>query len=283
MKRAKYNDVASWFSLNNYDYILELSVRHAMAEVFMMDFHYSALEYRKEESFAVLPFPLIGDINLFDEYLGEKELSFDDRGIMPLPFSMICTFVNSCVKDGRITIDESGRLEPRSDIVNHDIYNQPMLYEIDDPKSAGITGIFVDIGLDLMNDEEMIAGFKILLRKWREQAGIPERSTDERRRFGFSTIAKIHHYKVIPYLDIARWARINEMTVSNELYARLLFPIPLPNGEVKGGAHIRDTVKPFAETARDLLNKVALKKYYADNPHIENMRFSDFLKLIDFQ
>ena len=71
--------------------------------------------------------------------------------------------------------------------------------------------------------------------------------------------------------------------VSNELYARLLFPTPLPDGTVKGGAHIRDTIKPFAESVRDLLSRVELKKYYADNPHIENMRFSDFLKLADFQ
>lgn len=283
MKRAKFHDIANWFSLDTYNYILDLSVRHVIAETFMMNARCSSLEYRKEESFTVMPFPLIGDIDLFNEDIGENELSFDERGIMPLPFFIICAFVNSCLDDGRIIIGETGRLEPRAEIANHDIYNQPMLYDIDDPKSDGVTGIFVDIGLDLMNDEEMIAGFKILLRKWREQAGIPERSTDERRRFGLSTIAKIHQYKVIPYLDIARWARINEMAVSNELYARLLFPNPLSNGEVKGGAHIRDTVKPFAESASDLLNRAALKKYYADNPHIENMRFSDFLKLADFQ
>ncbi|MDM2739533.1 DUF6387 family protein [Citrobacter sp. Cu096] len=283
MKRAKYSDITEWFSLEKYDYILDLSVQHVIAEAFMMDAHYSSLEYRKETSFAVFPFPLIGDITLFHEDIGENELSFDDRGIMPLPFSMICAFVNSCLVDGRISINEHGKLEPRADIANHDVYNQPMLFDIDDPKSDGSTGIFVDIGLDLMSDEEMIAGFKILLRKWREQTGIKERSSDARKRFGLSTIAKIHHYRVIPYLDIARWARINDMSVSNELYARLLFPSPLPNGEVKGGAHIRDTVKPFAECARDLLNRTALKKYYADNPHIENMRFSEFLKLADFQ
>jgi hypothetical protein len=71
--------------------------------------------------------------------------------------------------------------------------------------------------------------------------------------------------------------------VSNEIYARLLFPEPLSNGEIKGGTHIRDSVKPFAEGARDLLNSIALKKYYANNPHIENMRFSDFLKISEFQ
>lgn len=284
MKRAKYNEIASWFSLENYDYILDLSVRHVLAETFMMNYHYTSLEYRKAESFSVMKFPMIDDIALFaDDISRENELSYDDRGIMPIPFSIICAFVNSCLDDGRIKLDSSGRLEPREDIVNHDIYQQPMRYDIDDPTSDGTTGIFVDIGLDLMSDEEMLAGFKILLKKWREQTGIHERTTDERRRFGSSTLAKIHQYRIIPFLDIARWARINEMTVSNELYARLLFPNPLPNGEVKGGAHIRDTVRPFAESATDVLNSVVLKKYYADNPHVENMRFSEFLKLVEFQ
>lgn len=282
MKRVKYNDVTEWFSLNNYDYILGLTVRHVIAEVFAMDLHSSG-KYRKDDSFSVMPFPLVGDITIFDEGLEGSQLSSDCRGLYPICFEHLCSFVNSCLMDGRITINESGKLEPKADIAHCDIYNQPMRYSFDDPTSDGTTGIFVDIGLDLMSDDEMISSFKILLRKWREQAGMPERSIDVSVRFGSSTIAKIHQYRVIPYLDIARWARINGVTVSNDLYARLLFPNPLPNGEVKGGAHIRDTVKPFAEKACDFFNSVHLKKYYAENPHIENMIFSDFLTLNDFQ
>ncbi|TWY21097.1 DUF6387 family protein [Enterobacter roggenkampii] len=283
MKRAKYADVTEWFSLDRYDYVLELSVKHVVSEMFMMSYHSDHLEFLKDEVFSIIPFPLIGDITLWDEDLPEGNLSFDDRGIMPLPFSMICAFVNSCLRDGRMTITDNGRIEARSDIENCDIYNQSMLYDTDDPRSEGKTGIFVDIGLDLMDDDEMIAGFKTLLKRWRVQTGIPESAVKEKKRFGASTIAKIHHYRIIPYLDISRWARINDIMVSNELYARLLFPEPLPDGTVKGGAHIRDTVKPFAESVRDLLSRVELKKYYADNPHIENMNFADFLKLIDFQ
>ena len=57
----------------------------------------------------------------------------------------------------------------------------------------------------------------------------------------------------------------------------------MPNGDIKGGSHVRDSVRPFADNVRDLLNTVSVKKYFANNPHIENMRFSEFLKLADFQ
>jgi hypothetical protein len=283
MKRATYKDITGWFSLEAYDYILDLSVRHVIAEVFMMGYRVAALSYSKEEHFENIPFPMVGDITLFEEELRDNQLSGDERGILLQNFGILCAFVNSCLADGRIAISPSGLLEPREDITYHDIYNQPMLYEIDDPKSEGYTGLFVDVSLDLMSDEEMLASFKILLKKWRKQTGIEEPSSDNRRRFGASTIAKIYQYKIMPYLDIARWAKINDVSVSNEIYARVLFPDPLPSGEIKGGSHIRDSVKPFAESARELLNSVALKKYYANNPHVENMRFSEFLKLSEFQ
>lgn len=283
MKRAKYSDIADWFSLDRYDYVLDLSVRHVIAELFFMDFHYSELEYKKEKPFKIMEFPLVGDIKLLDEDLRDNELSFDGKGVMPICFSILCELVNSCLSDGRISIDESGRLVPREDIAGDDIYYQPMLYDIDDPSSEGRTGVIVDVDLDLMRDDEMIASFKTLLKKWREQTGVNEPESNSQGRFGAATIAKIHQYRIIPYLDIARWARANNVMVSNELYARLLFPAPLSNGEIKGGAHIRDTVKPFAESANNLFNSAALKIYYADNPHIEDMRFSDFLKLAGFQ
>lgn len=283
MRRAKYSDIAEWFLLDRYDYILNLSVRHVICEVLAMSYNRDFSVYNKDQQFAVFPFPLIVDISRWDECVDKGQISGDDRGILPLSFANVCAFVNSCLLDGRMSINEAGVLEARADIDNHDIHTQPMMYDVDDPSSNGVTGVFVDVGLELMSDAEMIAGFKILLRKWREQTGIPERASEERGRFGLSTIAKIQHYKVIPYLDISRWAEANGVMVSNELYARLLFPAPLPNGEVKGGAHIRDTVKPFAESARDLLSRIKLKLYFSDNPHIEDMKFSDFLALEDFQ
>jgi hypothetical protein len=283
VKRATYKDITDWFSLDTYEYILDLNVRHVIAEVFMMGFHLESLSYHKEDHFKAIPFPIVGDIALFEEELRDNQLSGDDRGILLQNFALLCAFVNSCLSDGRIIISDSGRLTPREDISSHDIYNQPMRYDIDDPKTDGCTGLFVDVSLHLMNDDEMLASFKMLLKKWRKQTGISEPSNDDRRRFGVSTISKIYQYKIIPYLDIARWAEINDVSVSNELYARILFPAPLSNGEVKGGSHIRDSVRPFAESAREQFNSIALKKYYANNPHVENMRFSDFLKLSEFQ
>lgn len=184
MKRAKYGDVMEWFSLDRYDYVLDLSVKHVVSEMFMMRYLSDHLEFRKDEVFSIIPFPLIEDITFLDGDLPEGNLSFDDRGIIPLPFSMICAFVNTCLSDGRMTITDNGRIEARPDIENCDIYNQSMLYDSDDPRSEGKTGIFVDIGLDLMNDDEMIAGFKTLLKSWRVQTGIPESAVKEKRGSG---------------------------------------------------------------------------------------------------
>ncbi|WP_241569725.1 DUF6387 family protein [Rosenbergiella collisarenosi] len=281
MKRATYKEIVSWFSLDKYEYILNLSVRHAMAEAYIMEYHHDRLEYSKEEEFIELPFPMITDIGLFDDELKYGQLSDDPRGIIPMGFNHLCELVNSCIADGRIIALPSGQLKPREDLDHQDIYNQKMLYEYGEPDTEGHIGILVDIGLDLMSDEEMIASFKVLIKKWREQTGIAEPEYNDRRRFGASTIAKIYNYKVLPYLDIARWAKINNKTVSNELYARLLFPEPLPTGDIKGGNHVRDSVRPFADDMRDLLNRVSVKKYFANNPEYEHMRFSDFLKIVE--
>jgi hypothetical protein len=164
VKRATYKEIKFWFSLDAYDYILDLSVRHVIAEVFMMGYNVAALSYRKEEHFKTMPFPMVGDITIFEEELRDNQLSGDDRGILLQNFSMLCAFVNSCLADGRITTSDSGMLEPKEDIAHHDIYNQPMRYDIDDPTSGGNTGLFVDVSLDLMSDDEMLASFKILLK-----------------------------------------------------------------------------------------------------------------------
>lgn len=58
MKRAKYGDVMEWFSLDRYDYVLDLSVNHVVSEMFMMSYHSDSLELRKDEVFSIIPFPL---------------------------------------------------------------------------------------------------------------------------------------------------------------------------------------------------------------------------------
>ena len=204
MSRANYKEITQWFSLDKYDYILGLSVRHSMAEVFMMNYRYERLEYEKEDEFLAIPFPMIPDINSFDEEVGDGQLSYDGRGIIPINFGLLCETVNSFISDGRIKVLPSGQIVPADGMGGKDIYYQPMRYEYDDPTSDGLTGILTDIGLDIMNDDEILASLKVLLKKWRNQTGIEEPKENDRRRFGGSTIAKIYNYRVLAYFDIAR-------------------------------------------------------------------------------
>ncbi|HHA0037320.1 TPA: DUF6387 family protein [Yersinia enterocolitica] len=274
MKRATYKDITKWFSLDNYEYILDLNVRNVIWEARMREY----LSSEQIDLIEKAEFPLIKDFNSLEyEPLGYSILSCDDRGMLPLNFAIICEFVNSCLSDGRIVTVDNGFIEPREDIKNDDIFNQTIFYDRDDPTSEGKTGIYLDMGFDLMDDEEAIASFSSLLAKWRVEANMPVPVLGKKIKFGPSTISKIYSYSTLAYLDIAAWANKNELVVSNELYARLLYPSH--KGVIKGGAHIKDTVKPFATSMGEIFSWHITKTFFNKNSYLSSMRFLDFLKI----
>ncbi len=97
-------------------------------------------------------------------------------------------------------------------------------------------------------------------------------------RIGISTLKKILLYKLIPFIDLLLWEKVHERKISNELIARILFPLK-PDSDVIGGTQVKDTIRPFVER---FVNDNALQqvKFYAKkNDYLKNMRLSDVLKL----
>ena len=149
MKRAKYKDIVSWFSLERYDYILDLSVRHVIAEVIMMSHQALISERSNPNGFKFLSFPLISDISTWGDVIENEELSYDERGFFPLDFRTLCAFMNLCLEDGRVIISEPGKIKPRKDIEDLGIYNQRIRYDdSDDDIDIDTSGLMVHINMN---------------------------------------------------------------------------------------------------------------------------------------
>ncbi|WP_426576978.1 DUF6387 family protein [Xenorhabdus stockiae] len=128
------------------------------------------------------------------------------------------------------------------------------------------------------SDDELLTEFKGLLKIWRLGTGIDEPQKNN-NRIGLSSLKKIFNYKVFPFIDLMLWEKINQKKISNELYARLLFP--LSEGNIMGGIQIKDTVRPFVEKIifGDFLRYLSF--YVKKNEYLKDMRFSDVMKLAE--
>lgn len=138
--------------------------------------------------------------------------------------------------------------------------------------------IVVNVNLSSFTDDELLSEFKELLKQWRKQLGINE-PEQYKQRVGISTIKKIYSYRVFPFLDLMLWESVNQRKISNELIARVLYP--LDGDEVVGGQQIKDSVRPFVEKIVFESTLQQLKFYTMKNDYLRTMRLSDVMKIAE--
>ncbi|MEH5013187.1 DUF6387 family protein [Phytobacter diazotrophicus] len=279
--KANVKDILSWFDLRKYDYLQELPVKHVLAEVyFRYGIHQTFLERAMNGQF-----PVFENMDILEDDHHWDGVHHNERGILPLDHDFIAKIVNSGVKrdiysvsDGRVTVNEPWGHKTAS---NSEIDCYDSLEDVPgacDPNETFNLGLILDLSLDLMTDEEITNHIAYNLPKWRKRFDVPEPKTvGAGQKVGFSFIRKIHEYKVVPFLDLQMWSSVNNVEITYDLYSRLLFP--LESGDLKSDSNIRNTIKPFIDSVFDIIYQPELSLFLAKNPHIEDMRFSDFLKL----
>ncbi|MNZ53158.1 hypothetical protein D3C78_710280 [compost metagenome] len=137
--------------------------------------------------------------------------------------------------------------------------------------------VVIKVNLASYTDDDLLSEFKELLKSWRREVGFPE-PEPSKSRVGISSLKKIAVYKVIPFLDLLLWEMVNDRRISNELIARVLFPLS-SDSDVIGGSQIKDTIRPFVErfVYDNALQQV--KFYTKKNDYLKSMRLSDVMKL----
>ncbi|MFC0226326.1 DUF6387 family protein [Serratia aquatilis] len=282
-KKAKVKDIISWFDLKRYDYLLDLPVNHVLAEVhFRYGIHETFLKKAMKGEFPV--FDRMDDLE--EEHYWDG-VHCNDRGILPLDCDFIAKMVNSGIKRNIYSISD-GRLFANEEYGSKTASNSEVdCYDPEDevpgscdPNEFFNMGLILDLSLDLMTDEEITNHIAYNLPKWRKRFSIPEpKEVGRGQKVGFSFIRKIHEYKIIPFLDLKMWSAANKVEITCDLYSRLLFP--LGEGDLKSESNIRNTIKPFADSLFDVIYQPELSLFFAKNPYIEDMKFSDFLKLAE--
>lgn len=278
-KKANVKEILSWFDLSRYDYLLNLPVKHVLAEVyFRHGVHETFLNKAMNGDF-----PVFDCIDILDEDHQTDGVHLNDRGIIPLTYGFLSEIVNTAISKGVYNV-ENGFLN-----IDEESYNntacQAEVYSYDDgcensgePKEIFNIGMLIDLELDLMTDEEITNHIAYSLPKWRKRFSIPQpKYVGDGQKIGFSFIEKINNYKVVPFMDLQMWAMKNDVTISYDMYSRLLFPIE--HGDIKSDSHVRNTVKPFVDSVFDVIYQPELSLFLAKNPYIEDMPFSDFLTL----
>lgn len=101
----------------------------------------------------------------------------------------------------------------------------------------------VTVNVDLYaSEEKLINDFRTWLRSTRTELGIP----DLKSRFDDADFKKWHQYRILPYLDIALWAKIKGYNLTNQTIGIALFP---DEYNVALAERIRKVVAPMAQAA----------------------------------
>jgi len=115
--------------------------------------------------------------------------------------------------------------------------------ELEDIVSTQYTSkTYAYLGLDLdMCDEFLIEDFKAELKLARSKAGIAART----RKFSESEFRNWHDVKVLQYLDLHRWHKLQKLESTNNQIGEILFPEDTGGG---AGERIRRTMNKHIKT-----------------------------------
>ncbi|MBN8034439.1 DUF6387 family protein [Vibrio vulnificus] len=187
-----------WFSLSNYDCLLDLTVEELLNEIERRLFFYhcpafpSGRKTRDDKVWLALErgFPLISDFS-------SGCLQHSTSACVPINHIDILT----CAEEIKRTLrDVPYQPEP--------IYALPMLPDQD--------VVVVALKLSQYNDEIVIKQMPSLLPLMRKEANMPEQTVTSVRKASEMTLAKLLRYQTIPYLDLLLYSQTHKQLNEDE-------------------------------------------------------------------
>jgi len=126
--------------------------------------------------------------------------------------------------------------------------------------------VYTFFDLESSSDDEIIGSLRALLPVWRKEYGIKGRKQEA---FGLGKILKLADYRILPMMDLLMWAKLKDVTLSNTLLSRVLYP--KLTDEVRGDEQLKDTDRPIAEKALSGETCKNIESFINKNLHLINV------------
>jgi len=134
--------------------------------------------------------------------------------------------------------------------------------------------VYTHFDLESSSDEEIIGSLRALLPVWRKEYGIKGRKQEA---FGLGKILKLVDYRILPMIDLLMWAKLNDVSLSNTILSRVLYP--KLTDEVRGDEQLKDTDRPIAERAMSGETCKNVESFINKNRHLMDLSMSELRKV----
>ncbi|WP_397323611.1 DUF6387 family protein [Pantoea agglomerans] len=134
--------------------------------------------------------------------------------------------------------------------------------------------VYTYFDLESSSDDEIIGSLRALLPMWRKEYGIKGRKQEA---FGMGKILKLADYRILPMMDLLMWAKLKDISLSNTILSRVLYP--KLTDEVRGDEQLKDTDRPIAEKAMSGETSKNIESFINKNRHLMDMSVSELRKI----
>jgi len=134
--------------------------------------------------------------------------------------------------------------------------------------------VYTVFDLESSSDDEIIGSLRALLPVWRKEYGIKGRKQEA---FGLGKILKLVDYRILPMIDMLMWAKLNDVSLSNTILSRVLYP--KLTDEVRGDEQLKDTDRPIAEKAMSGETSKNIESFINKNCHLIDIPLSKLREL----
>lgn len=135
--------------------------------------------------------------------------------------------------------------------------------------------VYTHFDLENSSDEEIIGSLRALLPVGRKEYEI---KSSKQEAFGLGKILKLVDYRILPMMDLLMWAKLNDVSLSNTIISRVLYP--KLTDEVRGDEQLKDTDCPIAAKAMSGETFRNIESFINKNRHLSDLSVSQLRELI---
>lgn len=261
---SPYEELKSWFSLENYEELKSLTIKELHTELAFREAIFDSVNFGWEDDNQNLRSILEGNPILSRQDNNHGHFGKGQRHVAQVSFGDIKKLENKLIMFSMDFFEENGDFKK-------ELKKKPITKTMRDFfLNQNSSKMYVSFDLGMSSDEEIITALQTMLPILRKEYEIEPVKTE---KIGLAKIRKLVDYNIIPMMDLLIWAKFKKVKISNMVLSRVLYPDF--TSEIRGEDHIKDTDRPVAEKSLNGETTRSLEYFISKNSHLLNIPISE--------